>query len=508
MKLKSFSPNTLENIGEVERTEVQDVFEIVKFSKLAQKGWFNLKIKERISFLKKVRDLLFYKKEDISKLISLENGKPVFEVYATEIIPTLTLFDYYNSKSQAFLKPHYERIKLPVMIHKRNWIEYFPYGSVGIISPWNYPLLLPMGQIIPALIAGNAVIFKPSEWTPLTGKFIFDLFNEVNLPEGVFNVIYGDAEIGEALVNSEIDKLFFTGSTEVGKIIAKQCAEKLLPVSCELGGKDPAIVLEDADLNQAVNGIMWGALMNAGQTCVSIERIYVHEKVYEKFIEMTIEKCKNLKGYEEDKFYDYSNIKLEKQLNKIKEHINDALSKGAKILYGGLHDDNKVKPAVIVDVNHSMLVMKEETFGPMIPIQKFNSLEEAVSLANDCSYGLSASIWTSNIKLGKKIARQINAGSVLINDSISYFGAAEAVVGGIKMSGTGRVHGKSGLMEMVYEKYYSSDSFLWQKKIWWFNYGKDETEVIKHATEFLFSKNIFNRLKSGLKVLPKLFQRN
>lgn len=508
MKLISINPNNGSTIGEVDKTNLSHVEKIVQFAKDAQINWSQTRIEKRIKILKNAKNILYDKREEIANLITNENGKPKFESYSTEIIPTLSLFNYYIKKSRKFLKPHYERIKLPVMMHKKSWIEYNPYGVVGIISPWNYPLLLPMGQIIPALISGNAVVFKPSEWTPLVGQKIYDIFHEAGLPENVLNIIFGEAEVGEALVLSSIDKLFFTGSTRVGKIISKIAAEKLLPISLELGGKDPAIVLSDANIKTAVKGILWGSLMNVGQTCVSIERVYVSENIYDDFLAELINEIKKLTNYIGSEFYDYSNIKLQKQVDVIKEHLSDAISKGAKIIYGGKIDNNFVQPTILIDVNHSMLIMREETFGPIIPIMKFKTIDEAVELANDCAYGLSASIWTKNISFGKVLARKIQSGSVLINDCISHFGAGEAVIGGIKMSGTGRVHGKSGLMEMVYEKYYNSDSLTWQKKLWWFNYDKSSSEKIKAATDFLFNKNIIKKLLSGIKVLPEFFKRS
>ncbi len=507
MLIESYNPNTNEKIGEVLRTNPEEVSLIVEKARSAQQHFKNLHLRERLKFISKLKELIYQNRDEIANLITKENGKPIFESYSTEIIPTLSIASYYLKKSSKFLKPHKERIKLPVMIHKKSWIEYEPYGVIGIISPWNYPLLLPMGQIIPALIAGNAVIFKPSEWTSLVGKKIDELINSTGIPEGVFNTIYGEAEVGEALVKSPIDKLFFTGSTAVGKIIAKATAEKLLPVSLELGGKDPAIVLEDSDLDRTVQGILWGCLMNAGQTCVSIERVYVDEKIFDSFISKMIDCLKNIKSFSESMYYDYSNIKLTKQVQIIKDQIEDALEKGAKILFGAKIDGNFVQPTLLIDVNHSMKVMQEETFGPVIPVMKFKSIDEAINLANDSNYGLSASVWTKNIKLGIQIAKKIKSGSVLINDSISYFGAGEAIVGGIKMSGNGRVHSRSGIMEMVYEKYYNTDSFTWQKKLWWFNYSQKRTEKIIAATEFLFDMKIFKKILKGIKVLPELLKK-
>lgn len=507
MNLVSTNPNTMEVIGEIACTDINNFNSLIEKSKVAQSYWKEKTIDNRIEILKKVKEILYNQSEEFAHLITKENGKPLFESYSTEIIPTISILNYYIKNSKNFLKPRFERIKLPVLINKKSWTEYEPYGVVGIISPWNYPLLLPMGRIIPALISGNAVIFKPSEWTPLVGEKIDKLFRLAGLPENVLQTIYGGAEIGEALVKSNIDKLFFTGSTRVGKIISKTAAEKLLPVSLELGGKDPAIILPDADIDRAAMGTVWGSVMNAGQTCVSVERVYVHESIFESFLNKLIELVSHLKAFDNSPNYDYSSIKLQGQVDIIREHIEDAISKGAKIVFGGKIENNKVQPAILIDVDHSMKVMKEETFGPLIPIMKFKTIEEAITLANDCYYGLSASVWTKNISLGKSIARKIQAGSVLINDCISYFGAVEAVVGGIKLSGTGRVNSRSGIMEMVYEKYYNYDTFTWQKKLWWFNYSEKSTKIIKEATTFLFDKNLLRRLISGIKVLPELLKK-
>lgn len=508
MYLRSYSPNTQEFIGEVESTNPEEVKSIIEKARNSQEFWNSNGVDERITHLKIIRDNFYAQSDEIAKLISKENGKPIAEAISSEIIPTLGVFDYYLKRAKKYLKPQKVRIKLPVMIHKKSWIEFEPWGVVGIISPWNYPLLLPMGQIIPALIAGNCVIFKPSEFTPITGNWIEKLFNDSDLPKNIFNVIYGSADVGEALVNSKLDKLFFTGSTKVGKIISKSASEKLLPVSLELGGKDPIIVLEDADLERTAQGIAWGALTNAGQTCVSIERVYIHESIHDELINKLIEIVSKLILFNNSEYYDISGLKTAQQAVTVKEHLDDAVQKGAKIVFGGeLQDGNKFQPTILINVNHDMLIMKEETFGPIIAIKKFGDENEAVALANDTDYGLSASIWTKTLSRGESVAKKVKSGSVLINDCISYFGVCEAVVGGIKCSGTGRVHGKSGMMEMVYEKYYNADSFAWQKKFWWFSYGKKETENMKHALVFLYGKNIFKRLISGIKILPALFHK-
>ncbi|CUT01099.1 aldehyde dehydrogenase family protein [Candidatus Kryptobacter tengchongensis] len=373
MKLRSVNPATLEVISELETTPVDEVFEISKKAQEAFKKWSSTTIDDRLKLLKKAKEILYETKDEVAKLITLENGKPILESYSMEIFPTLDLFDFHIKNAKKVLKPRKVRSQIPLFWLKRNYIHFEPLGVVAVISPWNYPLLLPIAPIISALVAGNCVIFKPSEYTSLIGLKIYEIFKEAGFPENVFNIVIGFGDVGEALVNSEVDKISFTGSTKTGRIIMQNASKKPIPVTLELGGKDPMIVFDDVDIDLASSAAVWGAFANAGQTCVSVEICYVHEKIFEPFIEKVVEKTKKLKiGNGLDPDVEIGPINNEKQLKIIENQIQDAISKGAKVLTGGKRifpkdkEGNELRgyffePAVITDVNNSMLLMKEET---------------------------------------------------------------------------------------------------------------------------------------------------
>jgi acyl-CoA reductase-like NAD-dependent aldehyde dehydrogenase len=383
---------------------------------------------------------------------------------------------------------------------------------IGIISPWNYPFSIPASQSLAALVAGNTVVLKPSELTPLSALELSSLFHDAGFPENIFQVVLGDGPTGAALVESNIDKLIFTGSVATGKRIAQTAAARLLPVVLELGGKDPMIVLEDADVEVASSGAVWGAFVNAGQACLSVERCYVHRSIYETFISMCAEKAKQLRlGDGMDPSTDIGPLIHERQLRTIEQHVEDARSRGARILTGGKRmpsaGPNFYSPTILADVTHEMLIMREESFGPVLPIMAFDSDEEAVRLANDSEYGLAASVWTSNRSCGERIARQMNAGTVMVNDAVSCYGISEAPHGGIKASGIGRTHGKLGLSEMVRVKYLDVDLLPRIKKPWWYGYGASMSKAAEAFLDFQFAGKIWSRLIGGMRSIPLISRR-
>jgi acyl-CoA reductase-like NAD-dependent aldehyde dehydrogenase len=348
--------------------------------------------------------------------------------------------------------------------------------------------------------------------TPLSALELSSLFHEAGFPENIFQVVLGDGPSGAALVESNIDKLIFTGSVATGKRIAQNAAARLLPVVLELGGKDPMIVLEDADIEVASSGAVWGAFENAGQTCLSVERCYVHRSIYESFVSSCAEKAKQLRlGDGMDPSTDVGPLIHERQLLTIEQHVEDARSRGARILTGGKRmpsiGPNFYSPTVLADVTHEMLIMREESFGPVLPIMAFDSDEEAVRLANDSEHGLAASVWTSNRSRGERIARQINAGTVMVNDAVSCYGISEAPHGGIKASGIGRTHGKLGLSEMVRVKYLNVDLLPRIKKPWWYGYGASMSKAAEGFLDFQFAQKIGRRLIGGMRSIPLISRR-
>jgi succinate-semialdehyde dehydrogenase/glutarate-semialdehyde dehydrogenase len=326
-----------------------------------------------------------------------------------------------------------------------------------------------------ALMAGNAVVLKPSELTPLVGDAIKRLFAGAGFPEGVFEVVQGDGSTGAALVDSTVDKIFFTGSVRTGKRIAEAAAKRLLPVVLELGGKDPMIVCEDAPFERTVKGAVWGAFANCGQVCASVERLYVVEPIADKFISSVVDEVKKLRqGPPSGCTTDIGPLINQSQLNIVTEHIADAVARGARVLTGGRRRDDLegyfFEPTVLVDVNSSMKVMTEETFGPVLPIMVVKDEEEAIREANNSRYGLLASVWTKDNERGRRIARRIEAGSVIVNDALYTHGAAQTPWFGVKESGLGVTHGSAGLYEFVRMKHVNWDLMPLKSDWWWFPY--------------------------------------
>ncbi|HEY9166372.1 MAG TPA: aldehyde dehydrogenase family protein [Candidatus Kryptonia bacterium] len=496
-----FDRSTGKLVGQTKLTSPADVKSILYRAREAQPKWQALPLPHRRMICSIFAAKLYEHKDYLTRLITQENGKPAVEVYTSEIIPSIDLVRYTTRRASKVLAPRRVTIGIPLLKTKKAFIKYEPHGVVGIISAWNYPLLLPVGQVVPALISGNAVIFKPSEYTPLVGDMVAELLWQSGVPEDVLNIIHGGAEVGSALVKSGVDKIFFTGSTQTGRKISSMAAESLTPVSLELGSKDAMIVLDDADLDATASGAIWGAFTNAGQTCVSVERCYVHEKIFDSFLQSLREKVHRLRvRRDESDMYDIGAIIHEAQFNLIKSHIDDAVRRGAKLVEGGQYTTEKgihyITPAILTDVPPDSPLLVDETFGPVLPVIKFKSDDEAVRLANSSRFGLSASVWTADRKRGLKICDKLKAGAVVLNDVISYYGMSDGVVGGVKESGSGRVHGEEGLHEMVTAKYFEIERMRRTKKTWWYSYDLHTRLFFENAIDFLYSKNMLRKMRA------------
>lgn len=443
----SINPATEKTIGELKEFTEEQIFEIVK--KARQSSWKNLDIKEKTRIIQEIIPLIQKNKDKIATLITKETGKPIKQS-RHEIDMTISRIQFYVNNVPEYLKPEilydYEK--------ETNIIRFDPLGIIVVISPWNAPFFLSLVNIIPALLAGNSVIVKPSEYTSFIGLEInnlFEILKEKRFPENTFFTVIGSKDIGRKLVSSDIDMVSFTGSIIGGKSVMKNSADRLHKIILELGGKDPAIVLEDVDIRSTVADIVKAAIMNTGQVCCSIERVYVLERIYDNFVKEVVSNIKQVNiGDPLNENTDMGPFTMELQLNKVIDHVKDAVNKGAKILIGGKRIKRKgyfFEPTVITNVDHSMKIMKEETFGPIIPIMKVYSIEEAVKLANDSLYGLTASVWTRDLEMGKEIAKQINAGTV----SINRHGTSKAGCpwGGCKQSGIGRIYSKEGIREFT-----------------------------------------------------------
>ena len=492
------NPSNGEILEKVNFTSDKEIIEKIQKAKSALPLWNTLSTEKRISYLKKIYDFIIQDREKIATTISKNNGKPLAESYLTEIASTLQIMEYHINNGIELLNE--KNISLGVLYPgKKSFLVYEPYGVIGIIEPWNYPFYLPFSAITKALLGGNAFIFKPASAVSLVGKLIEEICIKAELPEGVANFIYGNGSVAEKLLESDLDKVIFTGSVEVGKQIAESCGKKLLPVSLELGGKDPAIVLKSCNLDFACGGILWGALSNCGQACASIERVYVQSEIYDEFVRKISSMAAQLKiGDPLDNETDIGPLMNEEQIKKINEHVSDALNKGAKIHCGGKKVSNNgffYEPTVLSNVNHSMKVMTEETFGPVIPIMKFDSLEEVLYLANDTIYGLAASIWTGETESATRIASKLNCGTVWVNDSLFLQAHPKCPWQGYKDSG----YGGSSIYDFVRTKHISIDQgyipSLRPKSFWWYPY-KGKARSFHDLIEVIFKASIKEKAKA------------
>jgi acyl-CoA reductase-like NAD-dependent aldehyde dehydrogenase len=506
------NPATQEIIGTLPNLTAAQIADSVSKAASAQTRWAATAVRDRLRILARFAEVLCDQKETVAAVISREAGKPEAEALSTEILVVLDTVKYLANHVPAFLKPETVAHGNPIMKLKRGQLLREPYGVVGIISPWNYPFSLPSVQTLTALATGNAVVLKPSEFTPFSSLELQRLLRAAGLDPDLLQVITGDGSAGAALLSAKIQKVIFTGSVATGKRVAQAAAARLLPVVLELGGKDPMIVLEDADVDVSSSAAVWGAFMNAGQTCLSVERCYVHEKIYTKFLEACVAKTAKLRvGPGSDPNVDAGPMIHERQLRIVQSHVDDAVARGARLLAGGKPlpqlGPNFFAPTILADVDHSMTIMREETFGPVLPVCSFKTENEAVALANDSEYGLAASIFTSNRKRGEMLARRIDAGTVMVNDVIACFGISEAPHGGVKASGIGRTHGRFGLEEMVWPKYVDSDRMPRMKKLWWYGYGPTFSQQMTGFIELLFARKLINRLRGVMKSTKSYLRR-
>ena len=511
--LVSTNPATGEKLGELPCASSEDVHEAVRRARQAQPAWQALPVKQRVAVLQRFQRELAERRNEIAELISREAGKPTVEALNTEVLVVLDAAEFCIRNAHNFLKDESVPHGNLAMKTKRGKLLREPYGVIGIIAPWNYPFSTPAIETLGALAMGNAVVLKPSEFTPLVAVAFQELLYAALLDRDLLRVLIGAGPVGSTLLQADIDKVIFTGSVATGKRIAEAAAKRLLPVVLELGSKDPMIVLEDADLDVASSGAVWGAMMNCGQTCLSIERCYVQRGVYEKFLELCRQKIEKLRvGAGLNSEVEMGPLIHDRQLHTVEDHVNDAVARGARLLTGGRRlpelGPNFYAPTLLADVTPEMRIMLEETFGPALPVASFDTDDDAVRLANDSEFGLAASVWTTSRKRGEALAARIKAGTVMVNDAITGFGISEAPHGGFKQSGIGRTHGKLGLSEMVQVKYVDVDLVPRMKKVWWYGYSADFYRKMSGFVDMLFGSGLGTRLKGALGALGVLTRKN
>jgi acyl-CoA reductase-like NAD-dependent aldehyde dehydrogenase len=474
----------------------------------AQPAWAAKSAADRARIIARFRDVLTRRRHEVAELVTAEIGRSAVGALIMDVVVTLEFVAWTEREAPRFLRPRWRRLPGLLFLRKLVRDEKLPLGVVGIITPWNYPFFMPASCILPAIACGNTVVLKPSELTPRSAAVLESLWREAGLPDGVVEIVQGDGRAGAALTRSGVDKMFFTGSVASGRKVAISCAEQLIPCSLELGGSDAAIVLADADVQHAADGITWSRFANSGQTCVAAKRVFVEEKIHDAFMEALTKSVRALRvGPPTSAAVEIGPLINDAAVAQITAQFDDAIARGATV--AARADAPAARsffpPTVLTGITDEMKVMQEETFGPLLPVIKVRDAEEAIRRANDSPFGLSASVWTRDRARGAAIARELEAGTVMINDASSVVGAPHVPYGGVKQSGIGRAHGIAGLEACVRSTSIADDLFSSWRQPWWYHYGpKRLTQIDDYAT-FAHGRGWWARLKSIPGVLKLVF---
>jgi succinate-semialdehyde dehydrogenase/glutarate-semialdehyde dehydrogenase len=491
--LESFNPATGELVGSVATITPEQVQGVVDDVASIQPAWAELSLDDRAGYMRRAADALLEELDEIAELLVNEQGKPRAEAYTMELLPTVDALHWCAKQGPKILADEKVRMSQAFLASKKSRFTYEPIGVVGVIAPWNYPWSIPFGEVAIALMAGNGVVLKPASLTPLLGEAIRRVFEKGGLPEGLVRVVHGGGAVGDALAKSSVGKVFFTGSVEVGRKVGEVCAQRLKGSVLELGGKDPMIVCADADLGNAVSGAVWGGFANAGQTCSGIERVYVVRDVAEPFIEGVVAETERLRLGEPMRWEtEIGPMTSEGQYEIVVDLVQDAVAAGAEKRCGGPTEvaglsGKYVAPTVLTGVTHEMRIMREEVFGPVLPIVVVEDEQEAIELANDSEFGLGASVWTKDRRKGERIARRIQSGMVWVNDHSFSHGACQCAWGGVKDSGVGRSHSKFGFYECTNIKQNSWEPGF-TRDFWWHPYDATLGEAVRASAKLLYGK--------------------
>ncbi|MFX1419034.1 MAG: aldehyde dehydrogenase family protein [Promethearchaeota archaeon] len=483
--IRSINPATLELNGEVKETDLENINEIFENSRKTQKIWAKLPLKIRAEKIIKVNEVISKQFDEISLLISREVGKPPSEAFINEVYGVIdSTFHYYISVEEILGKEEEIPLGFYESLNKRSILLYKPLGVICVIGPYNYPFAIPFQQIVQSLMAGNSVIFKPSSDTVLIGQKIQEIFDNIDIPENLVQTVFGNgSKIGNSLIDNA-DKIIFTGSTSTGKKIMQRAAQTLTEVTLELGGKSAMIVFPDADIERAVLAARWGVFTNSGQVCASVKRLYLHSDIYDTFLIKLVQLTKELKqGIPTEPNIDIGAVVNEEQLNFIDKMVKTGINEGARILIGGQRNPNFrgyfYEPTILADVTNDMKVVQEEIFGPVLVVLKFTNENEVIDMVNNNQYGLTSSVWTKNVEFGKKIAEEIDTGTVMINEVVYTFALSPTPWGGTKNSGIGRSHGKLGFFEVVRPLHINFDQSE-GPDLWWIPYDREYQRIVEN----------------------------
>ncbi len=486
------NPATGKPVATLAACTPEQLEEMAARARRAQPSWQALGFEGRGKVLRRMQKWVLDNADRFLDTLVSESGKTREDAVLAELGYAANAFGFWPKNAKKYLSDEKVKTSSPFLVGRKLIVRYEPVGLVGVIGPWNYPFTNTIGDAIPALAAGNSVIVKPSSVTPLTSLLIEEGLKACGIPDDVFQVVVGRGPIGLTLIDLA-DSIMFTGSTETGKVIMERAAKTLTPVSLELGGKDPMLVLKDADLERASNAAVFWSMQNTGQTCISIERVYVEEPVYDEFVSLVTEKVRGLRMGVPGEFgsVDIGSFINPPQIDIVEEHVKDAVAKGAKVVAGGHRGTGEgafYEPTVLTGVDHSMECMTEETFGPTLPIMKVADVEEAIRLANDSPYGLQASVYTKDIEKGEAVARRIQAGAVVVNDTSANYIALEAPMGGWKTSGLGVRHGAEGIRKYTKRQTILLTRFALKKDLYMFPYKPGTSKLLSRVLKLIYGR--------------------
>ena len=487
------NPATGERVATVPALTPKGVTEVVERARAAQPAWQALGFEGRGRILRRAQKWVLDNEERIARTIVAETGKTYEDALLAEVAYAASAFGFWAKNAPKYLADEKVRASSPFVLGRKLIVRREPVGVVGVIGPWNYPLTNSFGDCIPALAAGNATVLKPATLTPTTSLLMLECLRECGLPEDVHQVAVGEgSSVGNALIDA-VDFVMFTGSTEIGIKVAERAAKTLTPVGLELGGKDPMIVCADANVERAANAAVFYSMQNGGQTCISVERVYVEEPIYDEFVAKVTEKAKAIRqGVPGGPgTVDVGAITFPPQVDIIEDHVNDAVAHGAKAVVGGHRKEGPgdfFEPTVLVDVTPDMKCMTEETFGPTLPIMKVKDAEEAIRLANSTNYGLAGSVFSKDVDRGEKVARRMESGAICVNDALINYSALELPMGGWKESGLGHRHGAGGIRKYCRMQSILVSRFHQKKDIHMFPYTEKTTNRLLKLFRFLWGR--------------------